>query len=420
MGGRDRVHRRGLAVHSMSPRSVHDVGAEVRALAERVDGAGARRRSVRDEWDAWMASVLTPRWYDAFIAVWRRPWMSLASDTYGVVAPRPARREQRVRRLGRAVPGGHARRGRGRGRRTSILLPSEPYEFGPEHAREIEREVAGVPIVVRRRPRSLLVGHPHTPRRRPPRPRPACVPEPHSVWVWDAARASARIRGGSRGRTVSTVGGQVSPGIARYLLCETCGPGRGRTWGVVGASLLVFTAGPAAIAAIPCLQRAHLIADTPLWLLVALLVACSVANAVVQTFEKRLSPDARPAPARRRPPRSAPRGSCTRPGGDRSSSSATASGSPTCCACTDRARGAPGSFWSGVAIFGGRDHDRARHRADDPRARRSRTRSRSPRSSASRSSPARSARRPRPRRRPPRRSSATGRTSAISCSTRPT
>ena len=27
-----------------------------------------------------------------------------------------------------------------------ILLPSEPYEFGPEHAREIEREVTGVPI----------------------------------------------------------------------------------------------------------------------------------------------------------------------------------------------------------------------------------------------------------------------------------
>ena len=27
-----------------------------------------------------------------------------------------------------------------------IVLPSEPYEFGPEHAREIEREVDGVPI----------------------------------------------------------------------------------------------------------------------------------------------------------------------------------------------------------------------------------------------------------------------------------
>jgi diguanylate cyclase (GGDEF)-like protein len=66
--------------------------------------------------------------------------------------------------------------------------------------------------------------------------------------------------------------------------------GRRLTLGVVGASLLVFTAGPAAIAAIPLLQHAHLIANTPLFLLVGLLVACSVANAVVQTYARRLTP----------------------------------------------------------------------------------------------------------------------------------
>jgi diguanylate cyclase (GGDEF)-like protein len=60
--------------------------------------------------------------------------------------------------------------------------------------------------------------------------------------------------------------------------------------GVVGASLLIFTAGPAAMFAVPWLQRAHLIADTPLWLLVGLIVACSAANAIVQTFESRMSP----------------------------------------------------------------------------------------------------------------------------------
>ena len=42
--------------------------------------------------------------------------------------------------------------------------------------------------------------------------------------------------------------------------------------------------------AVPWLQRAHLIADTPIWLLVALLFSCSVANAVAQMFEQRLSP----------------------------------------------------------------------------------------------------------------------------------
>jgi diguanylate cyclase (GGDEF)-like protein len=66
---------------------------------------------------------------------------------------------------------------------------------------------------------------------------------------------------------------------------------RRRTMGVVGASLLIFTAGPAAMFAVPWLQRAHLIANTPLWLLVALLVACSAANACVQGFEGRMSPE---------------------------------------------------------------------------------------------------------------------------------
>ena len=134
----------GIAVHSMSPRSVHDVGAEVRALAARV-GAAVPSPFDADEWDEWMASVIAPRWYDAFIAVWRRPWMSLASDTYGsslldvlgvnnVFADSLERYpEVTLAEVAARAP-------------NLILLPSEPYEFGPEHAREVEREVAGVPI----------------------------------------------------------------------------------------------------------------------------------------------------------------------------------------------------------------------------------------------------------------------------------
>jgi diguanylate cyclase (GGDEF)-like protein len=61
-------------------------------------------------------------------------------------------------------------------------------------------------------------------------------------------------------------------------------------WGVVGASVLVFITGPLSLAAIPILQRQHLIADTPLWLLVVLLLACSVANALAQIAEKHLAP----------------------------------------------------------------------------------------------------------------------------------
>jgi ABC-type Fe3+-hydroxamate transport system substrate-binding protein len=134
----------GLAVHSMSPRSVHDVGAEVRALAERVDTAVPAPFGV-DDWDAWLASVLKPRWYDAFVAVWRRPWMSLASDTYGSslldvlgVSNVFADSVERYPEVTLAEVAARAP--------NVILLPSEPYDFGPEHAREIAREVTGVPI----------------------------------------------------------------------------------------------------------------------------------------------------------------------------------------------------------------------------------------------------------------------------------
>jgi diguanylate cyclase (GGDEF)-like protein len=58
----------------------------------------------------------------------------------------------------------------------------------------------------------------------------------------------------------------------------------------VGRSLLVFATGPAAIIAIPWLQRAHLIAQTPLPLLVVLLLACSASNACAIALEPRLSP----------------------------------------------------------------------------------------------------------------------------------
>jgi ABC-type Fe3+-hydroxamate transport system substrate-binding protein len=135
----------GLAVHSMSPRSVHDVAAEVRALAGRLD-LPVPELFGADEWDSWTASVLSPRWYDAFIAVWRRPWMSLASDTYGSslldllgVTNVFADSLERYPPVTLAEVAARAP--------NLIILPSEPYDFGPEHIAEVAREVAGVPIV---------------------------------------------------------------------------------------------------------------------------------------------------------------------------------------------------------------------------------------------------------------------------------
>lgn len=135
----------GLTLHSMSPRSVADVGPAVCDLAA-VVGASAPSPFPASEWDGWLASVLSPRWFDAFVAVWRRPWMSMAADTYGaslldllgvgnVFADAPDRYpEVTLAEVEARAP-------------NVVLLPSEPYAFEERHRREVEAQVEGVPVV---------------------------------------------------------------------------------------------------------------------------------------------------------------------------------------------------------------------------------------------------------------------------------
>ncbi|HEY5011782.1 MAG TPA: helical backbone metal receptor [Acidimicrobiia bacterium] len=136
----------GLAVHSMSPRTVEDVGAVVVTLAERV-GAEVPGGFGPDAWHAWLTTMLTPRWYEAFVAVWRRPWMSLAADTYGsslldllgvgnVFADAGDRYpEVTLDEVATRAP-------------NLVVLPSEPYPFAARHVTEIELAVPGVPTVL--------------------------------------------------------------------------------------------------------------------------------------------------------------------------------------------------------------------------------------------------------------------------------
>jgi ABC-type Fe3+-hydroxamate transport system substrate-binding protein len=136
----------GIAVYSMSPRSVEDVGEAVVDLAERV-GSSAPVQFAPDNWHAWLTTMLTPRWYEAFVAVWRRPWMSLAADTYGsslldllgvgnVCAGAVERYpEVTLDEVATLAP-------------NLVLLPSEPYPFAERHVAEIERDVPGVPTVL--------------------------------------------------------------------------------------------------------------------------------------------------------------------------------------------------------------------------------------------------------------------------------
>ena len=141
----DALAAAGVAVHSMSPRSVADVGEAVHALAAAID-VDVPSPFGADEWAAWMASVRVAHVRDAFVAVWRRPWMSMAADTYGAslldllgVGNVFAGAEDRYPEVGLADVAARAP--------DVILLPSEPYAFGPQHAAEVAQVVPGVPVV---------------------------------------------------------------------------------------------------------------------------------------------------------------------------------------------------------------------------------------------------------------------------------
>jgi ABC-type hemin transport system substrate-binding protein len=142
----DALAAAGLALHSMSPRSVEDVGFEVRELAARVD-VPAPSPFGDGEWDDWVASMLTPRWWDAFVAVWRRPWMSLASDTYGAslldllgVANLFADSRDRYPEVTLTEVAARAP--------SVVLLPDEPYAFTEKHAAEIRAQIGRVPVLL--------------------------------------------------------------------------------------------------------------------------------------------------------------------------------------------------------------------------------------------------------------------------------
>jgi len=131
------LEARGLTLHSMSPRSVSDVGAAVCSLAAAI---GAEPPALFDEWDAWRARASAPARVSTFIPIWRRPWMSLSADTYGssllahagivnvfgdVVERYP---EVSLAEVASRAP-------------EVVLLPSEPYAFADRHVRELREAV---------------------------------------------------------------------------------------------------------------------------------------------------------------------------------------------------------------------------------------------------------------------------------------
>jgi ABC-type Fe3+-hydroxamate transport system substrate-binding protein len=133
----------GVSLHSMSPRSVDDVGSELVRLTTAV---GAPVPEPFGEWDAWLARTRRPVRLRAFVPIWRRPWMSFAADTYGAsllahcgvenVCGSAGERYPEVALADVATLDPHA-----------VILPSEPYVFAERHAVEIRAALPGVRIV---------------------------------------------------------------------------------------------------------------------------------------------------------------------------------------------------------------------------------------------------------------------------------
>ena len=126
----------GLALHSMSPRAVGEVDAAVRALARAVGR------------DAPTSEVPPPRAARgrAVTFVWRRPWMTQRSDTYGASV---------LAHLGWANP---FAAGDERYPETDldavaalapdlVVLPSEPYPVGDRHRAEVGAGIPGARVV---------------------------------------------------------------------------------------------------------------------------------------------------------------------------------------------------------------------------------------------------------------------------------
>jgi ABC-type Fe3+-hydroxamate transport system substrate-binding protein len=139
----DALRAAGIALHSMSPRSVEEVGPAVRDLATAV---GVRVPGPFERWDEWIATTRVASRTRAFVPIWRRPWMSLAADTYGsslleliglvnVFADADDRYpEVSLTEVAERTP-------------DVVLLPSEPYAFREQHAAELGVGLPGVAIM---------------------------------------------------------------------------------------------------------------------------------------------------------------------------------------------------------------------------------------------------------------------------------
>jgi ABC-type Fe3+-hydroxamate transport system substrate-binding protein len=143
----DALTAAGLRVHSMSPRSVADVGPAVVGLGDAV-GADVPAVFWTPDWERWLdeqravAPGLARR---AAVLVWRRPWMTANADTYG---------SSLLELLGieNVFAGARERYPEttldeiAERRADLVVLPGEPYPFKNRHVDEVEAIVRGADV----------------------------------------------------------------------------------------------------------------------------------------------------------------------------------------------------------------------------------------------------------------------------------
>jgi ABC-type Fe3+-hydroxamate transport system substrate-binding protein len=145
----DRLRKLGVPIHEMSPRSVAEVGPAVAALAD-VVGADVPDPFGRERWRKWLEAHRRQRKGEprrTFVLVWRRPWMTLAGDTYG----------SSVLQLlgcfnvftGQGVRYPRVELADAAGRKPDVvLLPTEPYPFKERHVAEVVDGIPGAEVTI--------------------------------------------------------------------------------------------------------------------------------------------------------------------------------------------------------------------------------------------------------------------------------
>jgi ABC-type Fe3+-hydroxamate transport system substrate-binding protein len=135
----------GLRLHSMSPRSVADVGPAMLALADAV-GLDVPSPFLAGAWEHWLQEHgVTPPRARAAVLVWRRPWMTMNGNTYGsslleLIGIDNAFVGDDDRYPEVALDGIAGRRP------DLVLLPSEPYPFKDRHVAEVRAAVSDADV----------------------------------------------------------------------------------------------------------------------------------------------------------------------------------------------------------------------------------------------------------------------------------